>query len=116
MARSVELESAPRRRRRREDSEQEILEAAERLLRERPFRELTVDDLRTAWKFTGPQSEALESAYALLGDKGVWLTRLAEEDPEVLKDAELGRHALATIQVLSRRAKRIVRLPLMTGS
>jgi len=76
--------------------------------------ELTVDDLRTAWKFTGPQSEALESAYALLGDKGVWLTRLADEDPEVLKDAELGRHALATIQVLSRRAKRIVRLPLMT--
>ena len=70
-----------------------------------------MDDLRTAWKFTGPQSEALESAYALLGDKGVWLTRLAEEDPEVLKDAELGRHALATIQVLSRRAKRIVRLP-----
>ena len=46
--------------------------------------------------------------------QGVWLTRLAEEDPEVLKDAELGRHALATIQVLSRRAKRIVRLPLMT--
>ena len=40
--------------------------------------ELSVDDLRTAWKFTGPQSEALESAYALLGDKGVWLTRLAE--------------------------------------
>ena len=76
--------------------------------------ELTADDLRTAWKFSGPQSEALESAYALLGDKGVWLTRLAEEDPEVLKDAELGRYALATIQVLSRRAKRIVRLLLMT--
>jgi TetR/AcrR family transcriptional regulator, ethionamide resistance regulator len=48
MARSVELEPAPRRRRRREDSEQEILEAAERLLRERPFRELTVDDLMAA--------------------------------------------------------------------
>ena len=31
--------------------------------------ELTVDDLRTAWKFTGPQSEPW-SAYALLGDKG----------------------------------------------
>ena len=64
MARSVELEPAPRRRRRREDSEQEILEAAERLLRERPFRELTVDDLmagttqsRTAFyrHFTGRQ-------------------------------------------------------------
>jgi uncharacterized protein len=76
--------------------------------------ELSVDDLRTAWKFTGPQSEALESARALLGDKGVWLRRLAEEEPEDLKDAELGRHALATIQVLARRAKRIVRLPLMT--
>src|SRR6266545_2667539 len=76
--------------------------------------ELTPDDLRTAWKFTGPQSEALESAAALLGDKGTWIRRLAEEEPEDLKDAELGRHALATIQVLTRRAKRIVRLPLMT--
>jgi AcrR family transcriptional regulator len=38
----------PRRRRRREDSEQEILEAAERLLHERPFRDLTVDDLMAA--------------------------------------------------------------------
>src|SRR6266545_1012929 len=76
--------------------------------------ELTVDDLRTAWKFTGPQSEALESAYALLGEAGTWLKRLAEEEPEDLKDAELGRHALATIQVLCRRARRIVRLPLMT--
>src|SRR6266542_6019145 len=76
--------------------------------------ELSVDDLRTAWKFTGPQSEALDSAAALLGDKGTWIRRLAEEEPEDLKDAELGRHALATLQVLSRRAKRIVRLPLMT--
>jgi DNA helicase HerA-like ATPase len=76
--------------------------------------ELSTEDLKTAWRFTGPQSEALESAAALLGDKGVWLRRLAEEEPEDLKDAELGRHALATIQVLSRRAKRIVRLPLMT--
>jgi TetR/AcrR family transcriptional regulator, ethionamide resistance regulator len=48
MVESVELQPAPRRRRRREDSEQEILEAAERLLRERPFRELTVDDLMAA--------------------------------------------------------------------
>src|SRR5574341_770600 len=46
--------------------------------------------------------------------QGTWIRRLAEEEPEDLKDAELGRHALATIQVLSRRAKRIVRLPLMT--
>src|SRR5215218_183950 len=44
---SVQVEPR-RRRRRRKDSEQEILEAAERLLRERPFRELTVDDLMAA--------------------------------------------------------------------
>jgi DNA helicase HerA-like ATPase len=76
--------------------------------------ELTADDLRTAWKFTGPQSEALESAQALLGDQGAWLKRLAEDEPEALKEFELGKHALATIQVLCRRARRIVRLPLMT--
>ena len=45
MVGSVQVEPGRRRRRRRQDSEQEILEAAERLLRERPFRELTVDDL-----------------------------------------------------------------------
>ena len=33
------------------------------------------------------EGEALETAYAELGDKGTWLTRLAEESPEVLKDA-----------------------------
>jgi TetR/AcrR family transcriptional regulator, ethionamide resistance regulator len=48
MTERVELQPAPRRRRRREDSEQEILKVAERLLRERPFRELTVDDLMAA--------------------------------------------------------------------
>ncbi|HEV3397679.1 MAG TPA: ATP-binding protein, partial [Actinomycetes bacterium] len=76
--------------------------------------ELTPDDLKTAWKFSSAQGEALETAYVELGDKGVWLTRLAEENPEALKEGELYKHALATIQVLSRRAKRIVRLPLMT--
>src|SRR6266508_3993727 len=76
--------------------------------------ELSVDDLRTAWKFTVPQSEALESAAAHLGEKGEWLVRPAEEAPEGLKDGrELGRYALATIKVLPRRAKRIVRLPPM---
>jgi AcrR family transcriptional regulator len=48
MVEGVRVHPAPRRRRRREDSEQEILEAAERLLRERPFRELTVDELMAA--------------------------------------------------------------------
>jgi AcrR family transcriptional regulator len=48
MVGSVQVEPGRRRRRRRQDSEQEILEAAGRLLRERPFRELTVDDLMAA--------------------------------------------------------------------
>lgn len=77
--------------------------------------ELSVDDLRTAWKFTGPQSEALETAAGVLGEKGEWLRRLAEDDPELLKEEELGRYALATIQVLCRRARRIVQLDLMTS-
>src|SRR4029453_12137138 len=45
MVGSVQVEPG---RRRRQDSEQEILEAAEWMLRERPFRELTVDDLMAA--------------------------------------------------------------------
>lgn len=48
MVGSVQVEPGRRRRRRRQDSEREILEAAQRLLRERPFRELTVDDLMAA--------------------------------------------------------------------
>ena len=48
MVGSVQVEPGRRRRRRRQDSEQEILEAAGRLLWERPFRELTVDDLMAA--------------------------------------------------------------------
>src|SRR4030095_232802 len=65
--------------------------------------ELTPDDLKTSWKFSSAPGEALETALAELGDQGVWLTRLAEDSPEDLKDAELGRHALATIQALARR-------------
>ena len=48
MVGSVQVETGRRRRRRRQDSEREILEAAGRLLAERPFRELTVDDLMAA--------------------------------------------------------------------
>jgi DNA helicase HerA-like ATPase len=76
--------------------------------------ELTPDDLKTSWKFSTAQGEALETAYVELGDKGVWLTRLATDSPEALKEGQLYKHAQSTIQVLSRRAKRIVRLPLMT--
>src|SRR4029450_13859492 len=74
---------------------------------------LTPDDLKDSWEVSPGQGEALETAYVELGDKGVWLTRLATDSPEALKEGELHKHALATIHVLSRRAKRIVRLPLM---
>src|ERR671930_32068 len=46
--------------------------------------ELTADDLKTAWKFTGAQSEALESAAALLGDKGVCLPLMTDDPSQSL--------------------------------
>jgi AcrR family transcriptional regulator len=75
------------RRRRREESEHEILEAAERLLRERPFRELTVDDLMTA---TGQSRTAF---YRHFGDRQDLLIRLLSDLAEELyetADAWLG--------------------------
>jgi AcrR family transcriptional regulator len=66
------------RRRRREESEREILEAAERLLRERPFRELTVDDLMTA---TGQSRTAF---YRHFGDRQELLIRLLSDLAEDL--------------------------------
>lgn len=48
MATSSRIELRDRRRRRREESERQILDAAEGLLRERPYRDLTVDDVMAA--------------------------------------------------------------------
>jgi TetR/AcrR family transcriptional regulator, ethionamide resistance regulator len=48
VATSSRIELRDRRRRRREESERQILEAAEALLRERPYRDLTVDDVMAA--------------------------------------------------------------------
>jgi AcrR family transcriptional regulator len=45
---SSRTELRDRRRRRREESERQILDAAEALLRERPYRDLTVDDVMAA--------------------------------------------------------------------
>ena len=45
MATSSRIELRDRRRRRREESEREILDAAAALLRERPYRDFTVDDV-----------------------------------------------------------------------
>jgi len=67
-------------RRRREESEREILEAAERLLRERPFRELTVDDLMAA---TGQSRTAF---YRHFADRQELLVRLMSDLAESLYD------------------------------
>jgi AcrR family transcriptional regulator len=67
---SIPVARPRRRRRRREDSEQEILEAAERLLRERPFRELTVDDLMAA------TSQSRTAFYRHFADRKDLLARL----------------------------------------
>jgi AcrR family transcriptional regulator len=48
MATSSRIELRDRRRRRREESERQILDAAEALLRERSYRDLTVDDVMAA--------------------------------------------------------------------
>jgi AcrR family transcriptional regulator len=67
-------------RRRREESEREILEAAERFLRERPFRELTVDDLMA----TAGQSRT--AFYRHFGDRQELLIRLLSDLAEQLYD------------------------------
>ena len=73
MVGSVRVEPGRRRRRRRQDSEHEILEAAERLLRERPFRELTVDDLMAA------TSQSRTAFYRHFTDRQDLLVRLIRD-------------------------------------
>ncbi|HEX2119066.1 MAG TPA: ATP-binding protein, partial [Acidimicrobiales bacterium] len=81
--------------------------------------ELTVDDLRTAYDWTRPQEEALfelERKFAKSKETSEGLSWLLEfshvEDLPGFRDVELGnRVALNTLQVLHRRARRIVELP-----
>jgi hypothetical protein len=87
--------------------------------------ELTVDDLRTAYEWTRPQEEALyelerhyssgagaAGAAAAAGGGLAWLASFAQlEDLAGFRDVELSaRVALSTLQVLHRRARRIVDL------
>jgi DNA helicase HerA-like ATPase len=79
--------------------------------------ELTVDDLRTAYEWSRPQEEALfelERFYGGSGEGGLsWLLQFAQlEDLAGFRDVDLGgRIALNTLQVVHRRARRIVELP-----
>ncbi len=79
--------------------------------------ELTVDDLRTAYDWSRPQEEALyelERRYAAVstGDGLAWLADFARvDDLPGFRDVELSsRVALSTLQVVHRRARRIIDL------
>jgi hypothetical protein len=80
--------------------------------------ELTVDDLRTAYEWSRPQEEALyelERHYGRgpNGSEGLaWMAEFARiEDLAGFRDVELSaRAALSTLQVVHRRARRIVDL------
>ena len=75
--------------------------------------ELSVDDLRTAYEWSRPQEEALFELERHYGVEGLsWLATFATvEDLPGFRDVELGgRLALNTLQVVHRRARRIVEL------
>ena len=74
MAVNVPSDSEPRRRRRRtpEVAEQEIIAAAEALLRERPFRELTVDEVMRRTELSRP------SFYVYFRDRHHLVLRVVE--------------------------------------
>ena len=75
--------------------------------------ELTVDDLRTAYDWSRPQEEALFELERHYGGDGLsWLLQFSQlDDLAGFRDVELGgRIALNTLQVVHRRARRIIEL------
>jgi DNA helicase HerA-like ATPase len=75
--------------------------------------ELTVDDLRTAYEWTRPQEEALYELERFYGSEGLaWLSDFVRLDElATFREIDLnGRVALNTLQVVHRRARRIVSL------
>jgi DNA helicase HerA-like ATPase len=75
--------------------------------------ELNIDDLRTAYQWSRPQEEALFELERHYGVEGLsWLVSFVQlEDLPGFRDVELsGRIALSTLQVVHRRARRIVEL------
>ena len=76
--------------------------------------ELSVDDLRTAYDWSRSQEEALFELERFYRSDGLsWLLEFAQlDDLAGFRDVELnGRVALNTLQVVHRRARRIVELP-----
>jgi len=80
--------------------------------------ELSVDDLRTAYEWSRPQEEALYELERHYGGEGLaWLAQFARvEDLPGFREVEVsGRVALNTLQVVHRRARRIVELPCISS-
>jgi len=80
--------------------------------------ELSVDDLRTAYEWSRPQEEALHELERHYSSGGLaWLAEFAMlEDLAGFRDVELSaRVALNTLQVVHRRARRIVDLPCISA-
>ncbi len=76
--------------------------------------ELSIDDLRTAYDWSRSQEEALFELERFYRADGLsWLMEFAQlDDLPGFRDVELnGRVALNTLQVVHRRARRIVELP-----
>ncbi|MDP9403509.1 MAG: ATP-binding protein [Actinomycetota bacterium] len=76
--------------------------------------ELTVDDLRTAYEWSRPQEEALFELERHYRTEGLsWMLAFSQvDDLPGFRDVDLGnRVALNTLQVVHRRARRIVELP-----
>ena len=76
--------------------------------------ELTIDDLRTAYDWSRPQEEALHELERHYGEADLrWLLPFSQlDDLAAFREIELnGRVALNTLQVVHRRARRIVDLP-----
>ncbi len=76
--------------------------------------ELSVDDLRTAYVWSRPQEEAIFELERHHDSEGLgWLLPFSQvEDLAGFREVELnGRVALSTLQVVHRRARRIVELP-----
>ncbi|MBV8560972.1 MAG: ATP-binding protein, partial [Acidimicrobiia bacterium] len=76
--------------------------------------ELAVDDLRTAYEWSRPQEEALFELERHFGAADLrWLLEFARiDDLAAFREIDLnGRVALNTLQVVHRRARRIVDLP-----
>src|SRR3954463_531961 len=80
--------------------------------------ELAVDDLRTAYDWSRPQEEALYELERHYGATDLrWLLDFAQlDDLAAFREIDLsGRVALNTLQVVHRRARRIVELPCVSA-